>query len=320
MAGFGQYWHSMGRNHWMWILAESCQDLAGNYELSKNSTSILANVTRGYRMYSTRNELFPGFVLIATRFTLHGHGNGTRKKWTNTTGNNGTLRKIQKILVALGKSENTFEFLQWVSMRNRYFQAQGKIETICLKNNITEIYFIMDRSKLRFCFYSMCRDGSDILRFPSMKSTMTMWFFNFCLLLLGNLSISELSLVILQKLKHSLDLSIMKYISVILFWRQMASILPHAQKYLFLIDTYCKSLNVFSDFPKITCIFWTFLRVNGIWFPSLSQVSVNISVQHYLCPLLPVPSLYLFQSRSNVVWINHKLDFLDFIDFGSKLE
>ena len=34
-----------------------------------------------------------------------------------------TLRKVQKIRVVLGKSENTFELLQWASMRNRYFQA-----------------------------------------------------------------------------------------------------------------------------------------------------------------------------------------------------
>ena len=32
-----------------------------------------------------------------------------------------TLRKVQKIRVILGKSENTFRLLQWMSMRNRYF-------------------------------------------------------------------------------------------------------------------------------------------------------------------------------------------------------
>ena len=37
-----------------------------------------------------------------------------------------------------------------------------------------EIYFIMDRSKLRFRFNRMFRDGSDILRFPNRKSTMVM--------------------------------------------------------------------------------------------------------------------------------------------------
>ena len=35
--------------------------------------------------------------------------------------------------------ENTFSLLQWWSMRNRYFQAWGKIEAICLQNNIAEI-------------------------------------------------------------------------------------------------------------------------------------------------------------------------------------
>ena len=80
-----------------------------------------------------------------------------------------TLRKVQKIRVILGKSENTFRLLQLLSMRNRYFWACGKIEAICLQNNITEIYFIMDGSKLHFCFYSISRDGSDIDRFPNRK-------------------------------------------------------------------------------------------------------------------------------------------------------
>ena len=40
----------------------------------------------------------------------------------------------------------------------------------------------------------------------------------------------------------------------------MASVLPYAQKYLFLIDNHCKRLNVFSDLPKITRIFCTLLR------------------------------------------------------------
>ena len=59
----------------------------------------------------------------------------------------------------------------------------------------------------------------------------------------------------------------MKYTSVILFWRQMVSILPYAQKYLFLIDTHCKSLNVFSDFPKTTRISRTFFRVHWLDLP-----------------------------------------------------
>ena len=38
-----------------------------------------------------------------------------------------TLRKVQKIRVILGKSENTFGLLQWVSMRNRIFEHAEKL-------------------------------------------------------------------------------------------------------------------------------------------------------------------------------------------------
>ena len=62
-----------------------------------------------------------------------------------------------------------FSLLQWASMRNRYFQACHKIETICLQNDIPEIYFIMDRSDLHLSFHSMSRDVSDIHRFPNKK-------------------------------------------------------------------------------------------------------------------------------------------------------
>ena len=48
-----------------------------------------------------------------------------------------TLGKIQKKRVILSWSDNTFSLLQWVSMRNKDFQALGKIEAICLQNNIT---------------------------------------------------------------------------------------------------------------------------------------------------------------------------------------
>ena len=59
-----------------------------------------------------------------------------------------------------------FSLLQWVSMRNRCFQAWGKIEAICLQTNIAEMYFIMDKSDLYFGFYSIPGDSSDIYRFP----------------------------------------------------------------------------------------------------------------------------------------------------------
>ena len=56
-------------------------------------------------------------------------------------------------------------------MRNKYFQAWGKIDAICLQNNIAEIYFIINRSNLHFSFFSMSGDASDIYRFPKRKET-----------------------------------------------------------------------------------------------------------------------------------------------------
>ena len=48
-----------------------------------------------------------------------------------------------KYVLILGKSENTFSILQWLSMRNSYFQAWDKTEAICPQNNIAEIYFVI---------------------------------------------------------------------------------------------------------------------------------------------------------------------------------
>ena len=62
-----------------------------------------------------------------------------------------------------------FTLLQWVPMRNMYFQAWGKIEAICLQNNITEIYFIMESSNLHFSLCIMSGNDSDIHRFPNWK-------------------------------------------------------------------------------------------------------------------------------------------------------
>ena len=64
------------------------------------------------------------------------------------------LSKVHRIRVILEWSENS---LQWVSIRNKCFQAYGKTEAICLQNYIAEIHFIMDRSELRFNFYSWLR-------------------------------------------------------------------------------------------------------------------------------------------------------------------
>ena len=54
-------------------------------------------------------------------------------------------------------------------MRNRYFQAWGKIEAICLQNNIAEIYFMMDRPDLHFKFYNVSGGAFDIHRFPKQE-------------------------------------------------------------------------------------------------------------------------------------------------------
>ena len=63
-----------------------------------------------------------------------------------------SLGKDQKINKILRRSENMFSLLQRLSMKNRYFEAWGKFEAICPKNNIAEIYFVMDRSNLHFSF------------------------------------------------------------------------------------------------------------------------------------------------------------------------
>ena len=44
---------------------------------------------------------------------------------------------------------------------------------------------------------------------------------------------------------------------------------------------------------------------NGFWFISLSQTSVNISVQHITTHCSQSHSLYLSASHSHVVWISH---------------
>ena len=56
-------------------------------------------------------------------------------------------------------------------------------------------------------------------------------------------------------------MSIVKYISAVLFYGQMASVVPHAWKYLFFIDAHCKKLNAFSNHLKITRIFWNLLML-----------------------------------------------------------
>ena len=118
----------------------------------------------------------------------------------------------------------------------------------------------MDRRDLHFCF---CSISGGWLRYSQISQQEVdndlVIFAKIVYFLLGNLWLSP---DILWKLKCRSDLSITKYISAILFCGQMALVLPHAWKYLFLIDNHFKRLNIFSDLPKITSIFWTLLRLN----------------------------------------------------------
>ena len=73
---------------------------------------------------------------------------------TNFRFGSNTLSKDQKIRVIFRRSKK---------------YAWSRIKAICLQNNVTEIYFIMDRSNLYFSFYSLSMDASDIHRFSNMK-------------------------------------------------------------------------------------------------------------------------------------------------------
>ena len=136
------------------------------------------------------------------------------------------------------------------------FEVWKNKKDICPKNNVAEIYFIMDRFDLCFSCYIISGDTSDMYRFFNRKLINNMWFCHFCLFPVGK----YVNFLVIPgyTIKYRFDLFIMKYISAIL---QMASIMPHAWKYLFLIDTHCKRQNVFSDILKITRIFWSLLGV-----------------------------------------------------------
>ena len=47
-----------------------------------------------------------------------------------------------------------------------YFEAYTNDQYIWHKNNIAQLYFILERSKLRWNFSSWLRDAPDIYRFP----------------------------------------------------------------------------------------------------------------------------------------------------------
>ena len=95
------------------------------------------------------------------------------------------------------RSENTFRLLQWVFRRNRYLQAWGRFEDICLQNDTVYVGRIYPLWNIVLQYY---------------------------------------------------------------FVEKWSQFLSHAWKYLFLIDTHCKSLNIFSDL-EITHIFWSLFRV-----------------------------------------------------------
>ena len=82
-----------------------------------------------------------------------------------------TLSKDQKIRVILRRSENIFSLLGWVSLRNRHFQALGKIEAICLQNNTAEIYTSQWIDWTYVLVLPKARHDSVIHRFPNRKKT-----------------------------------------------------------------------------------------------------------------------------------------------------
>ena len=54
-----------------------------------------------------------------------------------------------------------------VAYEKLYFQSQINNQTIYLKNNIAQLYFIQRISTLHFIFSSIPGDGSEIHRFPA---------------------------------------------------------------------------------------------------------------------------------------------------------
>ena len=82
-----------------------------------------------------------------------------------------------------------------------------------MKNNNTQLYFILGRAELCWNFSSIPKDGSDIHRFSNRKWVSTMWT-------VGNLWMSETSLSQQEKFQCSSDLDNMKYNSALLFLNQ----------------------------------------------------------------------------------------------------
>ena len=68
-----------------------------------------------------------------------------------------------------------------------YFKAYTNDLYISYKNNISQLYFILGRAKLRWNFSSTLKDGFDIHRFSNRK-----WVLTMCSV--ENLWISEASL------------------------------------------------------------------------------------------------------------------------------
>ena len=88
--------------------------------------------------------------------------------------------------------------------------------------NIAEIYLIMDRSEWHLSLNSIPNDEWYSQITPQEVNKWHVFFAIFTIFpyfLLGNLWISDPSLGILSKLRHHSDLSIIKYISAILFCR-----------------------------------------------------------------------------------------------------
>ena len=94
------------------------------------------------------------------------------------------------------------------------------------------------------------------------------------------------------------DLSIIKYISAILFCGQISSLSYYVL--CSLKDTHCKRRNIFSDYPKITRILWTLFRLQH--YILKSNTSNSTCKWTRLKPLkTPYLWIHLFSNDCNFV-------------------
>ena len=77
-----------------------------------------------------------------------------------------TLSKDKKYVWFWGDQKTRLAFCSGCQWENRFWFIK---KDICPKNIVSEIYFIMDKSDLRFIFYSASGNDSDIHRFSNKK-------------------------------------------------------------------------------------------------------------------------------------------------------